>query len=80
MRTLPPFAALAAASGLVSGLRGWPMQVIVAGEAGLIGAFDEWHQLGLPGCRAGWDDFLADLAGGLLVAGRLARTQRTGAR
>jgi VanZ family protein len=32
----------------------------------LIGLFDEWHQMYLPGRKAGWDDFVADVTGSLI--------------
>lgn len=32
-----------------------------------IGALDEFHQIFLPGRQAGFDDWLADLAGGMLA-------------
>ncbi len=38
----------------------------------MLGAFDEWHQLSLPGRHAGWDDLACDALGalvGVLVLG-----------
>ena len=32
----------------------------------MIGLFDEWHQIYLPGRKAGWDDFAADVTGSLI--------------
>jgi uncharacterized protein YfiM (DUF2279 family) len=68
------FAALAAAMGYASGLRGWSMLLVGFGYALGIGALDEWHQMYLPGRSAGLDDLAADAVGaGLGVATLLAR-------
>lgn len=60
------FAVLAAALGQASGLRGWRMLVLAVAGALVVGILDEWHQVFLPGRKAGWDDLLADVVGGLL--------------
>ena len=60
------FAVLAAAIGYASGLRGWPMVLLALGGASAVGLADEWHQVYLPGRRAGWDDLVADCVGALL--------------
>lgn len=60
------FALLAAAIGIASGWRGWPMAMLALGGAAMVGLADEWHQMFLPGRSAGWDDFAADCLGALI--------------
>ncbi len=62
------FALIGAASALASGERGMALLASAVLGAVLVGAMDEWHQRFLPGRSAGWDDLLADAAGGLLGA------------
>jgi VanZ family protein len=42
------------------------------GENLLVGALDEWHQMYLPGRKAGWPDFIADFTGSLAGTAFLA--------
>jgi VanZ family protein len=60
------FALLAWALGFASGFHGWRSLAVAFFGSLLIGLLDEWHQLYLPGRQAGWSDFVADMAGGLI--------------
>ena len=60
------FALLTWAIGIASGLTGWRQFGLAFLGAALIGLFDEWHQMYLPGRKAGWADFSADAAGSLI--------------
>lgn len=60
------FALLAWAIGVASGLAGWQQLSIAFFGAVSVGIVDEWHQIYLPGREAGWTDFAADIAGGLI--------------
>lgn len=60
------FALLTWAIGTASGLSGWRRLGIAFLGAALIGLLDEWHQIYLPGRKAGWDDFAADVTGSLV--------------
>jgi len=60
------FALLTWAIGTASGLSGWRRLGLAFLGAALIGLFDEWHQMYLPGRKAGWDDFAADVTGSLI--------------
>jgi hypothetical protein len=60
------FALLTWAIGTASGLSGWRRLGLAFLGAALIGLFDEWHQMYLPGRKAGWDDFVADVTGSLI--------------
>jgi VanZ family protein len=60
------FALLAWALGFASGFHGWRSVSVAFFGSLLIGLLDEWHQLYLPGRQAGWPDFVADTAGGLI--------------
>ena len=60
------FALLAWAIGVASGLTGWQQLGTAFFGVVLVGIFDEWHQIYLPGREAGWTDFAADIAGGLI--------------
>jgi hypothetical protein len=66
------FALLACAIGLSSNLRGWPKLAIAFFGAVLAGAFDEWHQIYLPGREAGLSDFIADVIGSIFGTAFLA--------
>lgn len=60
------FALLAWAIGVASGLAGRQRLGIAFFGAVLIGVFDEWHQMYLPGREPGWIDFAADAAGSFI--------------
>jgi hypothetical protein len=60
------FVLLTWAIGIASGLTGWRQFGLAFLGAALIGLFDEWHQMYLPGRKAGWADFAADAAGSLI--------------
>ena len=66
------FALLACTIGLASNLRGWQKLAVAFFGALLIGAFDEWHQMYLPGREAGWSDFFADVMGSIFGTAFLA--------
>ena len=77
---LPPWDKLAHAltfmvvgftAGLATGSRGKQLVIHCVIGATAIGAMDEWHQVYLAGRSAGWDDLVADAAGGLLGAALL---------
>jgi hypothetical protein len=70
------FAVLAAAIGVASGWRGWPMVLAAFVGAALVGVADEWHQMFLPGRSAGLDDLAADCVGALLGCAALRRATR----
>jgi VanZ family protein len=65
------FALLACAIGYASGLRGRSMLWLAFVGATLVGAFDEWHQIFLPGRSADWDDLAADAMGAALGSAAL---------
>jgi VanZ family protein len=62
------FAVLAAAVGYASGWRGRPVWWLGFTVALAVGAFDEFHQMSLPGRAAGWDDLAADAFGAVMGA------------
>ena len=51
---------------LLSRFTSLPIALVIM-LAVLVGAADEIHQISLPGRVAGWDDWLADVAGACLV-------------
>ncbi|SEO14824.1 VanZ like family protein [Nitrosospira multiformis] len=60
------FALLTWAIGAASGITGWRRLGLAFLGAVLIGLLDEWHQMYLPGRKAGWDDLAADVTGSLI--------------
>ena len=66
------FALLACTIGLSSNLRGWPILAVAFFGALLVGALDEWHQMYLPGRKAGLSDFMADVIGSIFGTAFLA--------